>query len=73
MTNSGEIHRSLRQFKVRLLSAHNNVLPRLYFVKVDVKACFDTINQHTLLIILDHILTEVSLNPLLAMVWLRVG
>lgn len=32
---------------------------KLYFVKVDVKACFDTIEQGKLLSILKEIITEV--------------
>ena len=35
------------------------VRPKLYFVKVDVQACFDTIEQTKLLQILREILSEV--------------
>lgn len=38
--------------------------PKLYFVKVDVRACFDTIKQDKLLEIVDAILREVSPVPL---------
>lgn len=34
--------------------------PRLYFVKVDVQACFDTIEQAKLLGILRELISEVS-------------
>lgn len=60
VTNQNEIYYKIRQFKKVLLNAHDGVLPRLYFVKVDVKACFDTINQPTLLGILNDILREAS-------------
>lgn len=33
--------------------------PKLYFVKVDVRACFDTIEQEKLLEILTHIISDV--------------
>jgi telomerase reverse transcriptase len=36
--------------------------PKLYFVKVDVQACFDSITQDKLLSILHKILSEVSLH-----------
>ena len=32
--------------------------PKLYFVKVDVKACFDTIKQDKLLSIIEELLIE---------------
>lgn len=60
VTSPTEIHNNLTKFKAALLDAHNDILPRLYFVKVDVKACFDTINQQTLLTILATVLQEVS-------------
>ena len=34
--------------------------PKLYFVKVDVQACFDTIEQSTLLKILKELMSKVS-------------
>ena len=36
--------------------------PKLYFVKVDVQACFDTIEQTKLLGILRDLLSEVCLG-----------
>ncbi len=35
--------------------------PKLYFVKVDVQACFDTIEQTKLLSILRDLISEVGL------------
>lgn len=37
--------------------------PRLYFVKVDVKACYDTIDQAKLLSILSTVMDEVRHHP----------
>ena len=37
--------------------------PKLYFVKVDVRACFDTIDQTRLLAILREVLSEVLPSP----------
>jgi len=34
--------------------------PELYFVKVDVKACFDTIKQDKLLGLVEEILSDVT-------------
>lgn len=39
--------------------------PKFYFVKVDVQACFDTIEQTKLLAILRDVLSEVHLSLLL--------
>ena len=36
--------------------------PKLYFVKLDVQACFDTIEQSKLLGILKNLITEVGSN-----------
>ncbi|TFY78051.1 hypothetical protein EWM64_g5960 [Hericium alpestre] len=56
-----EIHRRLKSFKAHLLSTHSPAhLPKLYFVKVDVQACFDTIEQKRLLQILKDAITEDS-------------
>lgn len=60
VTNTTEIYSRLKHFKAGLIADHNGALPRLYLVKVDVRACFDTINQQTLLTILEHTLAEVS-------------
>ncbi|KAL4072692.1 hypothetical protein V8B97DRAFT_339516 [Scleroderma yunnanense] len=54
-----EIYTRLKGFKARLLEQypHGN-FPKFYFVKVDVQACFDTIEQSTLLNILKHLISE---------------
>ena len=41
--------------------ADNRFRPRLYFVKMDVRACFDTIEQGKLLEILRKVIEEVSI------------
>ena len=45
-----------------LITAINS--PKLYFVKLDVKACFDTIDQTKLLQIMRDALSDVSLTCL---------
>jgi telomerase reverse transcriptase len=54
-----EIYAQLKAYKARLLKDHpSGILPKLYFVKVDVQACFDTIDQSTLLTILKELMSE---------------
>ncbi|OJT07372.1 Telomerase reverse transcriptase [Trametes pubescens] len=54
-----EIYAKLKAFKCRLTGNDpSKKLPKLYFVKVDVQACFDTIEQTKLLDILRELLTE---------------
>ncbi|EIN09703.1 hypothetical protein PUNSTDRAFT_20563, partial [Punctularia strigosozonata HHB-11173 SS5] len=56
---SNDIYPRLKAYKARLLeNSAAGKLPQLYFVKVDVQACFDTIEQGRLLSILKHIVTE---------------
>lgn len=43
-----------------LRKVHISVRPKLYFVKLDVQACFDTIEQDKLLNILRNIISEVG-------------
>ncbi|GES82426.1 telomerase reverse transcriptase [Rhizophagus clarus] len=51
-----EVHKHLKQFKQYLTHKRN---PKLYFIKVDVKCCFDTIDQHKLMeIIRANVLTK---------------
>ncbi|GET04966.1 telomerase reverse transcriptase [Rhizophagus clarus] len=51
-----EVHKRLKQFKQYLTHKRNS---KLYFVKVDVKCCFDTIDQHKLMeIIRANVLTK---------------
>ncbi|PIL35516.1 hypothetical protein GSI_02244 [Ganoderma sinense ZZ0214-1] len=54
-----EIYTKLKAFKTRLTSGNPKAkLPKLYFVKVDVQACFDTIEQTKLLSILRDLISE---------------
>ncbi|CAL1716650.1 unnamed protein product [Somion occarium] len=56
-----EVYTRLKAFKSHLLSqTTSGILPRLYFVKVDVQACFDTIEQTKLLSILRDLISEES-------------
>ena len=77
--SSTEIHKKLVEFKSSLpdevhkcavdvqtyaYMSEGCVRSKLYFVKVDVKACFDTIEQGKLLSILKEIITEVGCSHL---------
>ncbi|BGP56240.1 hypothetical protein JCM8202_005757 [Rhodotorula sphaerocarpa] len=54
-----DIYSKLRHFKRDLLTRHGgDNLPELYFVKVDVRACYDTIQQDKLLDIVEDVLEE---------------
>ncbi|KAL4243808.1 Telomerase reverse transcriptase [Abortiporus biennis] len=54
-----EIYTKLKDFKTRLCGKDGKgKIPKLYFVKLDVQACFDTIEQGKLLEILKQIITE---------------
>ncbi|KAI0955894.1 hypothetical protein AcV7_006436 [Taiwanofungus camphoratus] len=56
---SNEIYSRLKAFKSHLLqSGQSGRMPKLYFVKVDVQACFDTIEQTKLLEILRELISE---------------
>lgn len=74
----GDMHPRLKKFKKQLaqqlpLSGPRNFgdLPRLYFVKLDIQACFDTIPQQKLLQVVEelvsqenyHITKHVEINP----------
>ncbi|KDN44279.1 hypothetical protein RSAG8_05543, partial [Rhizoctonia solani AG-8 WAC10335] len=52
-----DIYRRLATFKAELRSP-DGTTPKLYFVKLDVRACFDTIDQGKLLEILRETLTQ---------------
>ncbi|GAA5910442.1 telomerase reverse transcriptase [Sporobolomyces salmoneus] len=61
VSNPQEIYAKLKGYKTRLLESDETVsgdLPELYFVKVDVKSCFDTIKQDKLLALVEDILSE---------------
>ena len=51
-----------------LLISKPDIRPKLYFVKVDVQACFDTIEQSKLLHILRNVLSGVC-RPIVSWVW----
>lgn len=53
-----EIHKRLKAFKASLPRDNKGNLPTLYFVKVDVQTCFDTIDQTKLLQILRELISE---------------
>ncbi|KAF7374776.1 Telomerase reverse transcriptase [Mycena sanguinolenta] len=58
--NTNDVYVRLKQFKARLPRDNAGNLPKLYFVKVDVQACFDTIPQQKLLEILRELISEDS-------------
>lgn len=51
------MYEKLKAFQAHLLTTHET-LPKLYFAKVDVQSCFDTIPQRELLKVVEAILTE---------------
>ncbi|CAA7267063.1 unnamed protein product [Cyclocybe aegerita] len=53
-----DIYLKLKKFKASLPRDTNGALLKLYFVKVDVQTCFDTIDQGKLLSILREIVSE---------------
>ncbi|KAI5476957.1 telomerase reverse transcriptase [Pseudohyphozyma bogoriensis] len=55
VTGPGDIYTRMKGFKLRLLEGRKS-LPELFFVKVDVRACYDTIKQEKLLAIVQKIL-----------------
>ncbi|KAL8280819.1 hypothetical protein RQP46_006823 [Phenoliferia psychrophenolica] len=54
-----QIHQRIKAFK-ESLQVPGQKLPKLYFVKVDVKACFDTIKQDKVLEIIESVLKQKS-------------
>ncbi|KAL0953283.1 hypothetical protein HGRIS_004533 [Hohenbuehelia grisea] len=56
--SSDEMHVKLQAFRRRLPKDPFGNMPKLYFVKVDVQACFDTIEQDKLLNILYELLSD---------------
>lgn len=48
-----------REYRVAAGADKRELRPELYFVKVDVKSCFDTIKQDKLLALVEDILSEV--------------
>ncbi|GAA5915420.1 hypothetical protein JCM6882_001418 [Rhodosporidiobolus microsporus] len=62
VTDHTEMFTKLKAFKTRLLEGGEGkelqATPPLYFVKVDVRACYDTIQQDKLLEIVEDVLSE---------------
>ena len=58
----GDIHLRLKSFKEQLLQQqqqHNHhQLPPLYFVKLDIQSCFDTIPQQKLIRLIEQLVSE---------------
>jgi telomerase reverse transcriptase len=57
MFSQGEMYHKLKAYKSRLMTMDTRD-PRLYFVKVDVKSCFDTIPQTDLLKVVRQLISE---------------
>ncbi|KAM0789504.1 hypothetical protein ACM66B_000323 [Microbotryomycetes sp. NB124-2] len=53
-----EIYSKFKAYKDSLLTSGGGQLPKLYFVKVDAQACYDTIKQDKMLKIVETILQE---------------
>jgi telomerase reverse transcriptase len=67
MLSVGDMHRRLKAYKeqvsIRSLSTSEpgkSKLPPLYFVKLDIKACFDTIPQEKLINLITELVSEQS-------------
>ncbi|KAJ5915547.1 hypothetical protein N7466_011480 [Penicillium verhagenii] len=60
----GDIHLRLRDFKKQLIqqsgATQANQLPKLFFVKLDIQGCFDTIPQKQLLGLIEELVSEES-------------
>lgn len=57
LNSVGDIHLRLRSFKEHLLQQHDQ-LPPLYFVKLDIQSCFDTIPQQKLIRLIEELVSE---------------
>ncbi|KAJ9117963.1 hypothetical protein QFC20_000244 [Naganishia adeliensis] len=55
----GDIHPKLKAFKQKLLEMHGTI-PKLHFVKVDVKSAFDSIKLDKLFDVLKEVFNTVS-------------
>ena len=53
-----DIYNALKEFKIRLLQTNQNVMPKLYFAKVDIQACFDSINQDQILELIEQVIKD---------------
>ena len=59
MFSVGDIHSKLTAFQSKLRGTRSLDTP-LYFVKVDVKSCFDTIPQHQMVKVIDRICDQLQ-------------
>lgn len=60
-----DMHPRLRTFKEQLIQrepASSRRLPQLYFVKLDIQACFDTIPQRRLLHLIEELVSQETYN-----------
>lgn len=69
MLSIGDMHRRLKAYKEQMSNRVISVsrpdkhkLPQMYFVKLDIKACFDTIPQKKLLSLIAELVSEESYN-----------
>ena len=53
-----DIYRCMKSYKKKLLERFGGKIPNLYCCKVDIAACFDTIDQEKLISILERVFTE---------------
>lgn len=67
MLSTGDMHRRLKAYKEQLskrlplvFKPWQSKLPPMYFVKLDIKACFDTIPQEKLLNLIEELVSEES-------------
>lgn len=66
MLSVGDMHRRLKMYKEKLSKSPSNSqlgefkLPPMHFVKLDIKACFDTIPQKKLLSLITELVSEES-------------
>ncbi|KAJ9485945.1 hypothetical protein VN97_g7403 [Penicillium thymicola] len=67
MLSIGDMHRRLKAYKEQLSKRlpsgpkfSKSKLPQMYFVKLDIKACFDTIPQKRLLDLIEELVSEES-------------
>ncbi|BGP16855.1 Telomerase reverse transcriptase [Rhodosporidiobolus nylandii] len=57
VSDPNEIFAKLKGYKTRMLEKHSE-LPKIYFIKVDVRACYDTIQQDKLLEIVEGVVYD---------------
>lgn len=60
MHSVGDMYPRLKAFKERMMRRSEGGQPQLYFVKLDIHSCFDTIPQHRLLALIEKVVSEDS-------------